>query len=110
MRLFGTKSKVLEVDIHSHLIPNIDDGSQSMEQSVEMIQSLMALGVKKIITTPHIHPNYPNRPEVILTGLEKLQNEIIKHQLEIEIEAAAEYYVDELFHKRVKEKKQLLSF
>lgn len=110
MNFFGKKAATLDVDIHSHLIPNIDDGSQSMEQSIEMIEALIQLGFKKIITTPHIHPNYPNHPEVILSGLENLQKELSKLELEIELEAAAEYYVDEVFHKKVKEKGLILSF
>lgn len=110
MRFFGKKSLTLDVDIHSHLIPNIDDGSQSMEQSMEMVNALIHLGFKKVITTPHIHPNYPNRPEVILAGLEALQKEVSKQKLNIEIEAAAEYYVDESFYKKVKDKGLILSF
>ncbi|MEP1035240.1 CpsB/CapC family capsule biosynthesis tyrosine phosphatase [Ekhidna sp.] len=110
MSFFSRKITTLDVDIHSHLIPNIDDGSQSMKQSIEMIEELMVLGFRKIITTPHIHPNYPNRPEVILAGLEGLQKEIAKNNFEIEIEAAAEYFVDEGFHQQVKSKRLILSF
>ncbi|WP_436517634.1 tyrosine-protein phosphatase [Ekhidna sp. To15] len=110
MKFFGKKSLTLDVDIHSHLIPNIDDGSQSMDQSIEMIESLISLGFKKVITTPHIHPNYPNTPEIILAGLKSLQKEISKMNLDIEVEAAAEYYIDEKFHQKVKEKSLILSF
>ncbi|WP_421763225.1 tyrosine-protein phosphatase [Ekhidna sp.] len=106
------KKKVIpiEVDLHSHLIPNIDDGSQSMEQSLEMIRALSLLGVKKLITTPHIHPRYPNTPEIIMNGLKKLQGELQKKEIEIELEAAAEYYVDESFSKKVQDGGQILSF
>ena len=45
---------VLKTDMHSHLIPSIDDGSQSVKESVDLIQSLKELGFSKIITTPHI--------------------------------------------------------
>lgn len=110
MKFFRKTTHTLDVDIHSHLIPNIDDGSQSMDQSIEMLQSLIALGFKKVITTPHIHPNYPNRPEIILAGLESLQNHLAKQNIQIEVEAAAEYYVDESFQKVVKDKKVILSF
>ncbi len=110
MGFFQKKTVDLTLDLHSHLIPNIDDGSQSLSQSVIMIEKLIALGFKKIITTPHIHPNYPNTPEIILSGLERLQNELNKRQLEIELEVAAEYYVDESFQKRIREKGVILSF
>lgn len=111
MKLFGKKSiNPLLVDIHSHLIPNIDDGSQSMEQSIEMISELISIGFKKLITTPHIHPRYPNTVEIIMSGLKGLQEEIRRNEINIEIEAAAEYYVDETFYSKVSNDEPILSF
>ena len=43
----------LEVDMHSHLIPGIDDGSKSMEESLELLQRLSSYGLRKIINTAH---------------------------------------------------------
>lgn len=111
MSLFGKKSiHLLEVDLHSHLIPNIDDGSQSMEQSINMLERLMEIGFKKVITTPHIHPRYPNTPHVIMSGLEALQAEVVSRGIQVEIEAAAEYYVDESFYTKIREGDRILSF
>lgn len=110
MGFFAKKSVSLLLDLHSHLIPNIDDGSQSVEQSISMIKRLKSLGFKKLITTPHIHPSYPNTPEIILSGLEKLQRQLVHHHIEIELEAAAEYFVDESFQSRIKENRPILSF
>ncbi len=110
MNWFKKRNEPLIVDLHSHLIPNIDDGAQSLEQSLHMIERMIALGFKKIITTPHIHPNYPNTAEVILEGFSKLQNAIVKKQNTIELEVAAEYYVDESFVSRVKDGLPILSF
>jgi protein-tyrosine phosphatase len=57
----------LGTDIHSHLIPGIDDGSVSIEDSVNLIRGLRDFGYKKLITTPHIMSDfYRNTPEVIL--------------------------------------------
>ncbi len=111
MGLFSKKSITpLEVDIHSHLIDNIDDGSQSMDQSIEMLRALSQLGYKKIITTPHIHPRYPNTPQIIMAGLDRLQSEVSKQGLNIELEVAAEYYVDEVFIDKVARDSTILSF
>ena len=111
MGLFGKKSNFsLDVDLHSHLIPGIDDGSQSIEQSLSMIRNMVDLGFKKIITTPHIHPRYPNTAEDIMSGLSKLQREIASAEIAIELEAAAEYYVDEIFYAKIKEDDELLFF
>ena len=110
--LFSSKKKYhpLTVDLHSHLIPGIDDGSQSIDQSMDMIEQLVNLGVQKIITTPHIHPRYPNTAEQIMSGLHTIQKAIKDRSIPVEIEAGAEYFVDELFHKQVADKEPILSF
>lgn len=97
-------------DIHSHLIPGIDDGVQTLEESIEMIKALSALGFKKLITTPHIMSDFfRNTPEIILGGLETVREEIIKQGIPIELDAAAEYYLDEDFLNKIKGEK-LLTF
>lgn len=88
----------LAVDLHSHLIPGIDDGAKTIEDSIQLILELKALGFNKIITTPHIMSDYyRNTPEIINSGLYALKTELKNRNIEIEIEAAAEYYYDEYF-------------
>ena len=99
-----------QVDLHSHLIPEIDDGSKSMEQSIEMIKELKNLGFKKLITTPHtMSHRYPNSKDEILRSFEKLQEEVIRQEIDIKLEVASEYYYDEHFMDLIKNK-DLLSF
>ncbi|MHA7130396.1 tyrosine-protein phosphatase [Algoriphagus namhaensis] len=101
----------LEVDMHSHLIPGIDDGSKSTEESLELISRLAGYGLRKIITTPHIMSEYfKNTPEIIKMGLEDLKKSVKKAGIEIEIEAAAEYYLDEIFLEKVKAGEEILTF
>lgn len=102
--LFGGKKgpvydfSSLRVDLHSHLIPGIDDGAKTMEESVALIEALGALGYEKLITTPHImHDTYRNTPETILGGLEAVRGELRRRGIPVELEAAAEYYLDEHF-------------
>ena len=42
------------VDIHSHLLPDIDDGSKSFEESAVLIKRLSNYGIKNFVVTPHI--------------------------------------------------------
>jgi protein-tyrosine phosphatase len=101
----------LEVDMHSHLIPGIDDGSKSLEESLDLIQRLSSYGLRKIITTPHIMSEYyKNTPEIISMGLEDLHKAVKAEGISIEIEAAAEYYIDEIFLEKIKAGEDLLSF
>jgi len=101
----------LEVDMHSHLIPGIDDGSKSLEESIHLIKRLAGYGLRKIITTPHIMSEYyKNTPEIINLGLEDLRRAVKAEGIEIEIEAAAEYYMDEIFLEKIKNQTEILTF
>ena len=115
---FQKKKEVLQpfdlsrfkVDIHSHLIPGIDDGSQTMDQTIAMLAKFQELGYKKVITTPHVmSDSFPNTSENILAGLADVRAEIKNVGLTIEIDAAAEYYFDETFVAKIKAK-DLLTF
>jgi protein-tyrosine phosphatase len=89
------------VDLHSHLLPGIDDGCENIEQSIELIREFEKLGRKKLITTPHIMGDYyRNTPEIILPKLEELRARVKLEGIDMQLEAAAEYYLDEtLIHK-----------
>ncbi|MDQ7042787.1 MAG: CpsB/CapC family capsule biosynthesis tyrosine phosphatase [Sulfurimonas sp.] len=98
------------VDIHSHLIPGIDDGSKTIKESIALIKQLKSFGFKKLITTPHIMEHkYPNSPSIILAGLDNLREELKSQNINIEVDAASEYYLDEYFLKHL-QKKDLLTF
>ncbi len=98
------------VDMHSHVLPGIDDGAKTVDDSIDLIKAMMDLGIKKIIATPHImYDYYRNTPETINNALVILKNEIIAQQIDIKIEAAAEYYFDEHFVELVEKKSQLLT-
>ena len=100
----------LGVDMHSHLIPGIDDGSPSMDHTIAMLAKFEQMGFRKVITTPHIlNDVHPNTPETILGGLADVRAEIQRLGMSIEIEAAAEYYCDETFLPLI-EQNNILSF
>ena len=111
MRLFGKKKSIPPiVDLHSHLIPGIDDGFQSLEDVLEALRIFRSMGYEKIITTPHIHPKYPNTADRILQGLQSVNQIAAKYDIGVEVEAAAEYYVDENFLSMIENDEKLLSF
>jgi len=89
------------VDIHSHLLPGIDDGAKNLEHSLELIKKMYALGIKNFITTPHVLGDvYPNSSKIIKDKLTEVQEELVKQNMsEITITAAAEYMIDEQFSK-----------
>lgn len=107
----GPAEDFIFVDMHSHLIPGIDDGSKSLEESVSLVKDFVDLGYKKIITTPHIMGDFfKNTKETIYPGLKTLREKLIEEGIHIEIEAAAEYYLDEWFIEKLDKDEPLLSF
>lgn len=98
-------------DMHSHLLPGIDDGLKDLESSVAFIAQLKSLGYSKLICTPHIISDiYPNSPETILPRLELVRNALKENNIDIQLEAAAEYMVDMEMEKLVTSGEQLLTF
>ncbi len=112
---FKKKNKVdysvLNADMHSHLLPGIDDGSQDIETSLKLIKGMKELGFKKLITTPHIMWDiYKNTRSIILEKLEEVKTKLKEEQVDIEIHAAAEYFIDDYLGGLLKQKEPLLSF
>ncbi len=100
----------LYVDIHSHLLPGMDDGSKTMFESIKMIKKFQEMGYKKLITTPHIMSHrYKNSSQIILDKLEMLQDALYDKQIDIAVEVASEYYLDEHFLYLLN-KKEILTF
>ena len=99
-----------KVDIHSHLLPGIDDGVQTLKESVALIKQFSLLGYTRLITTPHIISDcYPNTEEIITNKLNIVRNALKLEKIEITLDAAAEYYVDMNFLNLIEERK-LLTF
>ena len=97
--------------MHSHLIPGIDDGSKSNEESFAMIDRFLEMGYEKIITTPHIMSDYyGNTEESVTAAYEKFLPVLKEAGYTIPFHFAAEYYFDEKFYSAILGKKQLLTF
>ena len=93
---------ILKADIHSHLIPGIDDGAFDLESSISLIKKLNNLGFSKVITTPHVMCDYyKNSSKTILDGLNKIRLELNRLNINIDVEAAAEYYIDFDFENKI---------
>ena len=96
-------------DIHSHLLPGIDDGAKSLKYSIELIQLFRSIGINNFTTSPHILGEvWPNTPEIINQKLALVRVELIKQNItDVNIDAAAEYMLDEKFMELLQEKKLL---
>ncbi len=89
---------ILGADLHSHLLPGIDDGAPDLETSLALIQQLQQLGFQRIFTTPHVMADiYPNSKNQILRKRDEVQDALDELGIDIEFGAAAEYYIDPNF-------------
>ncbi len=97
------------IDIHSHLLPNIDDGSKSFEEAANLIKRLYSYGIKNFVTTPHIMDGiWNNTPTIINNKLFELTDYLKKQGITgINMSAAAEYMLDSNFEKLLKSEKLL---
>lgn len=101
----------LRTDIHSHLLPSIDDGAQNMEDTLSLIRSLVEMGYKRLITTPHIMSEvYQNDRVNILEQLTLVRTALTKAAIQVEVSAAAEYFLDEAFLKLLRTDRLLTLF
>ena len=88
------------VDIHNHILPGIDDGAKTVEDSIGMLQGFSEFGVTNFVCTPHImHNYYENTPSTIQDAYQKLEKALAKtEQLsKITVDYAAEHMIDDNF-------------
>ncbi|MER3373022.1 MAG: CpsB/CapC family capsule biosynthesis tyrosine phosphatase [Allomuricauda sp.] len=87
------------VDIHNHILPGIDDGAKTVEDSIALIKGFGEFGVTRFVCTPHImHNYYPNTPETIQQSFEKLKNALNREGMDgVSLDKAAEHMIDDNF-------------
>ena len=92
-----------KTDIHSHVVPGIDDGSPFVERSVELVSAMKEWGLERIIATPHVtQDKYENTPETVNEAFLELKGALSDASVDINIEFAAEYRIDEFFIEQVR--------
>ena len=103
---------VLGTDMHSHLLPGLDDGAETLEHSLDLLRALRDLGFRKLIMTPHIMGDfYKNTPQGIRAALEILREAAAAAGLEeVLLDCAAEYYLDEFLGEKLSNGTEMLTF
>lgn len=98
--------------MHSHLLPGLDDGAETLEHSLDLLRALREAGFRKLIMTPHIMGDfYKNTPAGIRAALQLLRNAAIEAGLgDVELACAAEYYLDEFLGRKLADGTEMLTF
>ena len=91
-------------DWHSHILPGVDDGVQSMDESLQILAEYERLGVKEVWLTPHIMEDIPNTTEKLREQFAELK---AAYQGSVMLHLASENMLDNLFEERL-EKNDLL--
>jgi protein-tyrosine phosphatase len=86
------------VDIHSHLLPGIDDGARTIEDTLKLTKALQSFGINQFITTPHIIQHvWDNTHEQIVANKNNTILELEKNNIKVPFNTAAEYLMDDQF-------------
>ena len=104
MFFFNTKKKLIDTglfkgatDWHSHILPGVDDGIQSMKDSLEVLSYYEKIGISEVWLTPHIMEDIPNTPSELRERFEELK---AAYTGNINLHLAAENMIDNLFYER----------
>ena len=81
----------MKIDIHSHILPGIDDGAKTLEESVQLVTEMDGWGFERLTCTPHITKKFRNTPEIIQEKFEILNNALSANGLSIDLRMSAEY-------------------
>lgn len=93
----------LGTDMHSHILPGIDDGAPDVATSIALIRALQDMGYQRLIATPHIYKElYPNTRETIENAYQQLHTALQAENIQIPVSYAAEYFLDEHFEELYK--------
>lgn len=98
----------LVVDMHNHLIPKVDDGSNSAQLSLDCMNAMYEVGFTHIYITPHFqYPRYPNDEEEIKKRFEQLKQDVSEKTPLTILGVGGEYRIDDGFNKRMEEQRFL---
>ena len=87
-------------DIHSHILPGIDDGAQNTDISISLLKAMKSWGINSIVATPHItEESFENTPQSIKNAYDKLNTRMLDLGVEMDVKYSAEYRIDDRFRK-----------
>jgi protein-tyrosine phosphatase len=102
---------LLGTDFHSHLVPGVDDGADTLDEALAMVDGLVALGYRGAVTTPHIYPGiYPNSPAGLRKAFDPLRTAVASSHPGFALSLAAEYQIDPGFVEQVEAGGEILEY
>jgi protein-tyrosine phosphatase len=91
------------IDIHSHILPGLDDGAMDLKMALQMAAMAESTGIHGIIATPHVIKGvFDNNRQVILDAIDRLRLELQKSNISLNIMPGAEYHLEPDLARRLK--------
>jgi len=84
------------IDLHSHILPSLDDGARNLEESVAMARAMAADGVSIVASTPHVREDYPTTPEAMETAVDAVRVAISEAGIDLDVRGGGEIALDRL--------------
>ena len=84
------------IDLHSHILPALDDGPGTLEGSLELARAAVADGIDVMAATPHVRDDYPTTADEMETAVERLRGELARAEIPLELRTGGELAVDRL--------------
>src|SRR5262249_20233904 len=91
---YGAAGNRALIDLHSHILPGVDDGPATLEESLELARRAAADGIRVIAATPHVRDDYPTQPETMERLLAELRTAIQQEGIGIDVRPGAEIAID----------------
>jgi protein-tyrosine phosphatase len=84
------------IDLHCHILPGIDDGPETIEETVELARAAVAAGTRMMVATSHVSPRYPNDPGTIARAVAEVTARLAAEHVDLEIRAGGEIAITQI--------------
>lgn len=84
------------IDLHTHILPGLDDGSRTLADALEMAREAVAEGIRAVAATPHVRDDYPTDPESMEQGVAELRAALAEAAVPLDVLAGGEVALDRL--------------
>ena len=84
------------IDLHCHILPGIDDGPETLDETVELARAAVAAGTTTMVATSHVSPRYPNDAGTIARGVAEVTARLAAEEIDLEVRAGGEVAISQI--------------